>query len=332
MRWHFAVLRGAPLSTSRRSCTDRWLTLSVVIGDIDDRSMNELDRLFDSQGGVATSAQILSHLTRRGFEAELKTGDLERIWQGLYCRGEPTDELRLRGLDLSCGTSVPVCLGTAAALYGFDTEEPADLHVLSPPGSRLRSADGLVVHRRDGAPLVVIGERPATSPAWTAAEVARSLRRPRLLATLDAALRSGKCSRPELWRAASQQAGRRGIVAVRELIALADGRAESPMESEARLAMLDGGLPIPTLQFELIDGNGELRRLDFAWPDRKVAVEYDGVDWHSSPDAMRRDRRRAAALLDVGWVVIAIVFEDVRYRAWEFVSRVDAQLRRARAA
>jgi hypothetical protein len=294
--------------------------------------MNELDQLFDSQRGVATSGQIPQHLTRRGFEAELRTGNLERIWQGIYCCGEPTDELRLRGLDLSCGIAVPVCLGTAAAMYGFDTEEPADLHVLSPPGSRLRSTDGLVVHRRDGAPLVTVGDRPATSPAWTAVEVTRSLRRPRILATLDAALRSRRCTRPELWRMAADQAGRRGIVAVRDLIPLADGRAESPMESEARLAMIDGGLPIPELQYEILDGNGELRRVDFAWPEYRVAVEYDGLDWHSGADAMRRDRRRTAALMDVGWVVIAIVFEDVRYRAWEFVARIDGQLRSARAA
>jgi hypothetical protein len=294
--------------------------------------VDELKDLFDRQRGVATSGQILQHLSRRGFEGELKTGNLERIWQGVYCRGEPTDELRLRGLELSCGSAVPVCLGTAAALHGFDTEEPADLHVLSPPGSRLRSAVGLVVHRRDGAPLVMVGERRATAPAWTAVEVARGLRRPRMLATLDAALRSGTCCRPELWRAASQQAGRRGIVAVRDLIALADGLAESPMESEARLAMIDGGLPIPELQHEVIDGNGELRRLDFAWPQQRVAVEYDGMDWHSGADAMRRDRRRAAALSDFGWAVIAIVFEDVRYRAWEFVARIDTLLRRAHAA
>ncbi len=72
--------------------------------------------------------------------------------------------------------------------------------------------------------------------------------------------------RGEIWRAAIQQAGRRGIVAVRELLPLADERAESPMESEARLAMIDGGLPIPELQFEVVDGNNDLRRLDFAWP------------------------------------------------------------------
>src|SRR6476619_3918971 len=294
--------------------------------------MDELDRLFEEQRGVATSSQILQYLTRRGFEAELKTGNLERIWQGIYCRGEPTDQLRLNGLDLCCGSAVPVCLGTAAALHVFDTEQPADFHVLSPPGSRLRSADGLVVHRRGGAPLVTIGERRATSPAWTAVEVARSLQRPRALATLDAALRSGKCSRADIWRAAIEQAGRRGIVDVRNLIALADPRAESPMESEARLAMIDGNLTTPELQYEVIDGNGDVRRLDFAWPEHRVAVEYDGVDWHSGPDAMKRDRRRQAALGDVGWVVLAIIFDDVRYRPREFVDRIDAQLRRAQAA
>jgi hypothetical protein len=292
----------------------------------------QLERLLDEQNGVATSGQILTLITRRAFEAELNCGSLERMWQGIYCRGEPDDALRLRGLDLSCGTAVAVCLGTAAAIYGFDTEEPADLHVLSPPGSRLRSADGLVVHRRDGAPLVTVTGRPATAPSWTAVEVARSLRRPRALATLDAALRSGACTRPELWRAAVEQAGRRGIVNVRELIVLADGLAESPMESEARLAMIDGGLPIPHLQYHVVDANGEQRRLDFAWPDYRVAVEYDGLDWHSSPDALRRDRRRSAALMEVGWMVIAIVFDDVRYRPWEFVARIDAQLRRTRAA
>lgn len=271
-------------------------------------------------------------MTRRSFEAALETGPLQRLWPGVYCLDEPDDMLRLRGLDLRCGRPVAACLHTAAALYGFDTEEPPDLHVLNPAGSRLRSSDGLVVHRREGAPLGVVDGRPATTPAWTAVEVARSQRRPRALATLDAALRSGTCNRTELWRAAVAQAGRRGIVAVRELIALADARSESPMESEARLAMIDGGLPTPELQYEVIDGNGELRRLDFAWPDVHVAVEYDGVDWHSGPEAMRRDRRRSAALLDVGWVVTAIVFDDVRQRPQEFVDRIDRQLRRARAA
>lgn len=290
-----------------------------------------LEQLFDQQGGVATSGQILAIVSRYEFEAVLKRQAVERIWQGVYCLGEPTDELRLRGLDLTSGTPVAVCLATAAAIHGFDTEQPPKLHVLNPPGHQLRPVDGLVVHRRDGAPLVMVGDRPVTAPAWTAVEVARGLRRPRALATLDAALRSG-CSRAEMWRAAIQQKGRRGIVAVRELLPLADARAESPMESEARLAMIDGGLPMPELQYEIVDGNGELRRLDFAWPEHRVAVEYDGVDWHSDPDAVRNDRRRRLALHDVGWIVISIVFDDVRHGAWDFVARVNQQFAHARAA
>ena len=104
------------------------------------------------------------------------------------------------------------------------------------------------------------------------------------------------------------------------------------MESEARLAMIDGGLPSPELQYEIIDGNRELRRVDFAWPDQRLAVEYDGLDWHGDPEAMRRDRRRQAALQDVGWTVMAIVFDDVRHRAWEFIARIDQHLRRVHAA
>lgn len=293
---------------------------------------DEMRALFDNQLGVATTAQILARLPRRRFENLVETGVLERLWQGIYCVGEPSDELRLRGLDLSAGKRVAVCLATAAAMYGFDTEQPPDLHVLNPPGCALRDADGLVVHRRDGAPLVTIDGRRATSPAWTAVEVARSLRRPRALATLDAALRSGACTRPDMWRAAIEQKGRRGIVAVRNLLPLADARSESPGESAARLAMIDGGLPVPELQYEIVDGNGDLRRLDFAWPWAGVAAEYDGVDWHSEPEAMQRDRRRQAALMAVGLTVIPIVSEDLRDGGWEIVVRIGEQLRRARAA
>jgi hypothetical protein len=292
----------------------------------------DLERLLDHQGGVATSGQILDRVTRYAFERMIDDGRLGRLWQGIYCRGAPTDALRVRGIDLSCGRTVAVCLSTAAALYGFDTEDDVALHVINPPQHQLRSADGLVVHRREGAPLIIVDGRPVTAPAWTAVEVARGLRRPRALATLDAALRSRTCVRTELWRAACRQAGRRGIVAVRDLIPLADGLAESPMESELRLIVLDAGLPTPTLQYEVVDGNGELRRLDLAWPEHRVAAEYDGVPWHSGADALRRDRVRHVALQDVGWVAIPAMFDDVRYRPADLVARINHQISRSHAA
>ncbi len=292
----------------------------------------ELARLLDAQGGVATSAQVLTVLTRRGLEADLKNGVLSRVWHGIYGRGELTSGLRLRGVDLAVGTPVAACLGTAAAAYGFDTEQTGDLHVLNPEGRQLRSTDGLTVHRRAGAPLTRLAGRELRTPAWTAIEVARGLRRPRALATLDAALRSGTCDRDDLDRAVCLQSGRRGVVAVRELLALASPLAESPMESETRLVMIEGGLPAPVLQYELVGPDGRRWRLDFAWPGLRVAAEYDGVDWHSGPQAFLRDRRRSAALQELGWVIVPIVAGDVRHRPAELVQRLAGALARAQAA
>jgi hypothetical protein len=285
--------------------------------------------LLDQQGGVVTSAQALEFLTRRGLEAHLNSVVLQKVWHGIYGRGRLTTAMQLRGLDLATGTSVAACMGTAATVYGFDTEGTPGLHVLEPDGRRLRSADGLIVHRREGAPLTMVRGRPVTAPAWTAIEVARGLRRPRALATLDAALRSASCSSDDLTRTLRLQSGRRGVVNVRELLPLASPLAESPMESEARLVMIDGGLPPPVLQYEVVDLQGYTWRLDFAWPEHRVAAEYDGVDWHSGPGAFFRDRRRGAALQDLGWIVVPIIAGDVRCRPRELAARIERRLERA---
>ncbi len=58
----------------------------------------------------------------------------KKIRYGIYGRGDVDRRLQLRGLDLVTGTTVAPCLGTAAAVYGFDTLLTADLHVLNPPG------------------------------------------------------------------------------------------------------------------------------------------------------------------------------------------------------
>jgi len=300
---------------------------------LDDFDMpTDLDRLLDAQGGVATTAQLLQIFSRSRLDIGIRDGELMKVWPGVYSREEPDTLLRLRGLDLRAREPVAVCLGTAAAAYGFDTEEVDDLHVLNPVGHQLRNSDGLIVHRRDDAPLSDVDGRLATTPEWTAVEVARALRRPRALATLDAALRSGTCDRRQLRGAAARQAGRRGIVHVRELIPLAAPEAESPMESEARLAMLDGRLPPPVLQHEIVDRNGRTWRVDFAWPERRVAVEYDGFDWHSDPEQLRRDRQKRAALQEMSWTVASIVADDVRRRSWDMVRRIEIELARSRAA
>jgi hypothetical protein len=153
--------------------------------------------VFTELGGFATTMQLLAVMTRQELDVAVKNGRIVRVWKGIYAATEPDLIGRLRALDLFIGKPAVACMGTAAAMYGFDLENTKAIHVLD-PGVRLRSKVGLTVHQRTGAPLERIGGRFATAPAWTAVEVARELKRPRALATLDAALHSAHCTRDEL--------------------------------------------------------------------------------------------------------------------------------------
>ncbi|HYO03379.1 MAG TPA: hypothetical protein VET27_16505 [Mycobacterium sp.] len=288
----------------------------------------DIDETFSANGGLATREQLLNVMSRKVLASRVRTGAMVRVWHGVYAPSPPDIVGRLAGLDLMTGRSIVACSNTAANLYGFDTESDGRIHVLDPT-VRMRPSATLMVHQRVGAPLRRIEGRLATAPAWTAIEVARTLRRPRALATLDCVLRSATCSRDELTSTVREQKGRRGIVKVRELLFHADARAESPMESEARLVFIDGGLPLPELQYEIVDRSGRLWRVDFAWPDAKVIAEYDSVDWHANPAAFKHDRIKTARLQECGWTVIPMVVDDIRRTPFDLVGRIFYHLDRA---
>lgn len=62
-----------------------------------------------------------------------------------------------------------------------------------------------------------------------------------------------------------------------ELVAcLADGCAESPLESLSRTRMFQLGLPMPEQQVEFYDASGFIGRVDFYWPQLGIIGEADG--------------------------------------------------------
>ncbi|MGB8403827.1 MAG: type IV toxin-antitoxin system AbiEi family antitoxin domain-containing protein [Mycobacterium sp.] len=290
-----------------------------------------IDELFEANNGVATYAQLLTVMSRKAIASHLRKGAIVRVCHGIYSLGIPDTAGRLAAFDLSVGKSLVACMSTAADLYGFGIESSDCVHVLD-PGVRVRPKLGLMVHQRVGAPLQRVGGRLTTAPAWTAIELARSLARPRALATLDAALRCGACTLADVDAALRQQHGRRGVVKVRELLPLADARAESPMESEMRLVFIDGGLPTPELQYEIVDRSGQVWRVDFAWPGYKVAAEYDSVDWHANTAAFKHDRMKAARLQECGWASVPAVVDDVRRYPDDLCARIVRQFEQAALA
>ncbi len=136
------------------------------------------------------------------------------------------------------------------------------------------------------------------------------------------------CTQADLESAVREQKGRRGIVAVRDLLQYADGRAESGMESEARLVMIDYGVPMPELQYE-IHGPDETWRVDFAWPEHRLAAEYESVEWHAGRAEMVRDKKRYAGVQEMDWTLVPIVVDDVRREPWRLADRLLHHLSRS---
>jgi hypothetical protein len=109
-------------------------------------------------------------------------------------------------------------------------------------------------------------------------------------------------------------------------VALADGLAGSPQETRLRLLIGRSGLPAPTAQFSVCDGPVFVARVDFAWPEHRVAVEYDGL-WHAEEGQFAKDRRRLNRLLAAGWRVVFVTAADLR-RPDVLIARIAEELAR----
>ncbi len=70
-----------------------------------------------------------------------------------------------------------------------------------------------------------------------------------------------------------------------------------------------------------------MARVDLAFPEQRVAVEYDGA-WHGDPGQLTRDRRRLNALVAAGWTVLHVTAADLR-QPEDLVARVAALLARS---
>lgn len=117
------------------------------------------------------------------------------------------------------------------------------------------------------------------------------------------------------------------------VLRLADGRSESVGESRTRLACWRQGLPPPEPQYEIWTQGRLLGRLDLAWPELGVWIEFDGKEKYvkylkpgeSVVDAVVREKKREDAIRRVtGWVCIRITWADLYHP-----ERIAEQVRQA---
>ena len=81
---------------------------------------------------------------------------------------------------------------------------------------------------------------------------------------------------------------------------------------------------MPIAQYRVISSGRSVARVDFAWAEERVALEYDGL-WHAEPGQFAQDRRRLNRLTEAGWRVIFVTAADLREPA-ALVARIAATL------
>jgi hypothetical protein len=270
------------------------------------------------QSGIVSLAQChRAGLSDKSVRGLVRRGEWRRVVRGVFEipsmspeKGE-FDRRRRRAAWLALLTygADAVAVGTCAlALHGV-AGLPATIQpeAALPRASNRRNRDAIRIRQFDhGMEIVMLGGCRVVTLRWALAQAIPELPRHHALAVLDDVLHRKLLPPAELRRAHDLARGRRGIASRHDLWEIADSRAESPLESFARLECIEEGIAPDTLQLPFRDLRGSVvARGDLAWsrPDGSwLVAEMDGTEVHSTPTAVFADRRRQNMLTDSGAV------------------------------
>jgi hypothetical protein len=256
----------------------------------------------------------------RRVRALLREGRLVAVTQDVLIE-------RTRQLDLRTRAAAALLMGgdravltshTAALLFGCGAASSRRVHLLVGYDRPLRSTEDIAVHQGvyDEGDVVLLDGLRVYALECALTELLCRASRDTSLACLDQALaltppESRGEFRAEVANRIVRRRDSRGRRQAEILLDLATGLAESPAESWLLLRLYDAGLPIPAQQVPVMDLDGNVRyRLDFAWEEVRVALEYDGFAAHVGRGL--RDAAREADLRRLGWTVIRATAADLQ--------------------
>ncbi|MDG4807080.1 hypothetical protein O7634_09980 [Micromonospora sp. WMMD1120] len=245
---------------------------------------------------------------------------------------------KIRAVVASFGPGATAVLSTAAELHGLAGLPVTNRIHLSVPGPLSRPArpaqPEVLVHQFVIPPeqVVRLDGISVSAPVRTLADLCLWADRYSAVSVLDSALNRRVVDVDDLLAVPRLIRGRRGAVAARGYLAEVDGRAQSPLETRARLRCVDGGVPPDVLQLEVRDDDGYLVGVgDLGWRGPRVIAEADGRGPHGAPAAVFADRRRQNQLVNAGWTVLRFTWSDTLrpdYIPWTVRQAITTATRR----
>ncbi|MCB7134984.1 type IV toxin-antitoxin system AbiEi family antitoxin domain-containing protein [Cellulosimicrobium marinum] len=281
----------------------------------------ELLAVASAQEGLLSAAQCDEHgvgAHRRG--RLVAQGRWTRPTRGVYdTRTTPVrrrtgpgvhDHVRRRSalLGLLAFGEDAIAVGPCALVLHGVEGVAADVRpqVALPGGRAALSRDGVALRQfDDGMTVTRVDGHLVATPDWALAQSVPEMGRRRAVAAMDSALHRRLLDADGLSRAHDLARGRRGVARTHAWWDEADARSESPLETFARLDCSDARLAPDALQVEVRDDGRLLGRGDLGWRlpgGRWLLAELDGVDVHSVPEALLRDRSRQNDLVGHGGV------------------------------
>ena len=259
----------------------------------------------------------------------------EPVYPNVYApRGiELTAGQRARAAWLWSRRKAVISGNSAAALLGAKWVSPSlDAELTC---ENRRPPAGITVHTETllSGEVLDLDGMPVTAPARAAFDIGRRTgSRLQAVQRLDALANATDVKLDDVQSVISEHPGARGAIRLRRVLPLVDGGAESPQETRTRLTLIDAGLPKPRTQIRVFDDYGDfVARIDMGYEDLRVGIEYDGPQHWTNRQQRDRDidRYRYSALHDLGWTIVRVSSELLRYRQGTFVTRVGTAMRTA---
>lgn len=258
----------------------------------------------------------------------LRNGSHRRVLRGVYVAATShlTPGLWARAALKATPAASFVTHHTAARLFGAVVPDSVSVHV-GTTSARTGSVAGVVVHRYAAPPPTTLqGGVRVTTAVQTFLDLAAVLDLVDLVALGDSLVFLGQVSLDDLRTAAAGHRGR-GARSARRAASFVRARVESGMESRVRMLFVLAGLPEPTVNVSVSARGGRLRyRIDLAWEQVRVAVEYDGRHHIARQDQWQHDIDRREALEAEGWRFVVLTSRDVYQTPGRTIERTVAAL------
>ncbi|MEV3902767.1 type IV toxin-antitoxin system AbiEi family antitoxin domain-containing protein [Mycobacterium sp. NPDC050551] len=281
-----------------------------------------LDDILRRQDGVLTLRQALrAGLSQDAVDRRVRSGHWRRCARGVYFVDDRpfTDSARVRAAVWGYGGGAAASGLAAAWWHNLTKFAPEVVEVTIPREQRRSHLPSTRLRRRDLRPADVVERRGLQVTAIPLTVVEAAVRRGGGPKILDSSLQRHVELRV-LWTAHLRNKGRHGSPAARRLLQVADDGARSEAErllirllKAARITGWKANHPVAGY------------RVDVAFPSARVAVEVDGLAFHSDTDDFHADRVRQNAIALAGWQVLRFTWLDLT----EHPQRVIAEIRRA---